>query len=252
MTLIFDPGDLFGLVLSVSRAGAFAVASPITRALPIPGRMAFALAVGLALAQPADIESISGFVAASGVNVGIGIVLGFMTGILIHAFTVAGSVVDLTSGLNASQIFDPVTGTQNSVFGRGFNMTAIALWFVMGGDRLAVRGLGATVATLPFDGSLSFSSGLAEMAVDLVAVMLVAAIQLALPALAALFVTEVAFGIASRFAPQTNIFAIGLPAKIVAAMLTVSLVIAGFPSAMDGVIADTQDLIITTIRGLGG
>ena len=45
--------------------------------------------------------------------------------------------------------------------------------------------------------------------------MLVAAVEMAMPALAALFVAEVVLGIASRFAPQANIFLLGLPAKVI-------------------------------------
>lgn len=253
MDLTFDPAQLVGLVLAITRTGAFAAASPMTKALPVPGRIAFALAVGLATARPAEgAEVLSGFVVMVAVNVGVGLVLGFLTGLVIVAFEVAGSVIDITSGLNASQVFDPVTGSHNSVFGRAFTLTAITLWFVMGGDRLAVEALSATVVAIPLDGTISLSPGLADVAVRLVAEMLWSALQLALPTLAALFVTEVAFGVAARFAPQTNVFAIGLPAKLVAAMATVGLVIAGFPTAMDGSMATAREIVITTIRGLGG
>lgn len=178
-------------------------------------------------------------------------VLGFLTGVIMYAFTVAGAIIDLTSGLNAAQVFDPVSGLQNSVFGRGFNMLAVVLWFVMGGDRLAVEGLAATVAAIPLDGTITIAAGVADIAVDLVAVMLRSAIEIAIPTLAALFISEVAFGIAARFAPQANVFALGLPARIVAALTTVTLVVAAFPNAMAGNLDATRDTIVTTIRAFG-
>jgi flagellar biosynthetic protein FliR len=251
--LILELPNLFGLVFAMSRAGAFAASSPITRALPVPGRLAFMLGIGLALAEPVTIPPTnSTLIAGSFINVGIGLILGFLTGILINAFRSAGSMVDLTSALNSSAIFDPTTGNQNTVFSRLFNITAIVLWFVMGGDKLAVEGLAATVELLPLDGTISLASGLADVAVDLVAVMLVSAVQLALPALAALFLAEVGFGLASRFAPQANVFALGIPFKLVAALLSVGLVIAGFPSLVSSSIADSRDVVITAIRGMGG
>jgi flagellar biosynthetic protein FliR len=242
-----------GIVLSVTRVGAFVAASPMLRAFPPSGRSAYALAIGLALARPTPPPpTLSGFAVAVAANVGVGIVLGFLTGILFHAFEVAGSVIDLNSGLNASQIFDPITGQANSVFGRAFNLTAIALWLVMGGDRLAVEALAATVAMLPLDGAISFAPGLVDTAVALVAQMLLSAVQLTIPSLAALMVAEVALGVASRFAPQANVFALGLPAKLIAAMATVTLVIVAFPGAMMSSMDDTRQIVITTIRGLGG
>jgi flagellar biosynthesis protein FliR len=185
-------------------------------------------------------------------NVGVGIVLGFLTGIVLHAFEVAGSIIDLNSGLSLAQVLDPISGHSVSVFARAFNLTAISLWFVLGGDRLAVEGVAASVAAIPLDGTISLAPGLAETAVTLVAQMLVAAIQLAIPSLAALMVAEVALGVASRFAPQANVFALGLPAKLIAALATTGLVIAGFPSAVHGSMDTTREIVVTTIRGLGG
>jgi flagellar biosynthesis protein FliR len=249
----FDLTAITGIILAVPRVGAFAVASPIFKAFPPTGRSAYALAIGFALARPTPPPpTMSGFVVVMATNVGVGMVLGFLTGILFHAFEVAGSIIDLNSGLNASMIFDPITGQANSVFARSFNLGAVALWLVMGGDRLAVEGLAATVAMIPLDGAISFASGLADTAVTLVAQMLLTAIQLTIPALAALMIAEVALGVASRFAPQANVFALGLPAKLITALATVTLVIVAFPGAMETAIADTRDIVITTIRGLGG
>lgn len=253
MEAVIDVAGITGIVLSIIRVGAFAVASPVLKAFPMVGRSAFALGVGLALAEPTPMPStLSGLVIAMATNIGIGVVLGFLTGILLHAFEVAGSIIDLNSGLNVSQIFDPITGQSVSVFARAFNLGAMALWLVMGGDRLAVEALAATVEILPLDGSLSFAPGLAETAVALVAQMLVAAIQLTIPALAALMVVEVALGVASRFAPQANVFALGLPAKLAAALATVALVVLAFPGAIDTSMDATRDVVVTTIRGLGG
>lgn len=253
MEAIFDLAGATGIILAIARVGAFAAASPILKAFPPTGRTAYALAIGLALARPTPPPpTMSGLIVAMATNVGIGIVLAFLTGILFHAFEVAGSIIDLNSGLNASVIFDPISGQPVSVFGRAFNLGAIALWLVMGGDRLAVEALGATVQMLPLDGSLSFAPGLADTAVTLVAQMLLAAVQLTIPALAAFLVAEVALGVATRFAPQANIFAIGLPAKLIAALATSSLVIVAFPSAMETSMANTRDIVITVIRGLGG
>jgi flagellar biosynthetic protein FliR len=138
------------------------------------------------------------------------------------------------------------------VFSRAFHLTAISLWLVMGGDRLAIEGLGATVEMLPLDGTLSLSAGLAHTAVSVSAEMLLVAIQVTIPAFAALMVAEVGLGVASRFAPQANVFALGLPLKLIAALATVGLVVAGFPSAVSGAMDSTREIIVTTIRGLGG
>ena len=93
MQMLFDPAEAIGLVLAISRAGAFAAASPMTKALPIPGRLAFAIGIGLALAHPVSTPGdLGGFLAAAVINAGIGLVLGFLTGLILVAFQVAGSI----------------------------------------------------------------------------------------------------------------------------------------------------------------
>ncbi len=252
MTILLEPAAMAGLILAMIRVGAFAVASPILRGFPVTGRLAFSLAVGLALAEPAlAAPTMAELVAAAAINLTVGIVLGFLTGLVFYLFEVAGALVDITSGLNAGQVFEPLTGTSNTVLSRGFMFTALVLWLVMGGDRLAVEGLAATVAAIPLDGTISLAPGLADVAVRISGTMLRAAVELAMPALAALFVTEVGLGIATRFAPQANVFSLGLPGKLLAAMLSVGLVFAAFPSAIDGSLDATRDTIVTVIRGLG-
>jgi flagellar biosynthetic protein FliR len=250
--LTFDPMALAGYALAMARVGAFAASSPFIKAFPRTGRYAFTLAVGMSLKQPLPpTTGVSQLVAWAGVNIAIGLILGFLTGILLHAFEVAGALIDIMSGLNVSQVFDPLTGNHNAVMAKAFNMTAVSIWLILGGHRLAVESLAATVRLIPLDGSIRLSSSLAEVATELVAAMLRAAIELGLPSIAALFVAEVAFGLAAKFAPQANVFAIGLPAKLVAALASVGLVFAGFPTAVSASIESTRDLVVTTMRGLG-
>lgn len=236
----------------MARVGAFAAASPFLKAFPKSGRLAFTLAVGLALAEPLpEAPSLSRMLASMGVNIGIGLILGFLTGILLHAFEVAGAVIDIMSGLNVSQVFDPLTGNHNAVMAKAFNLTAIAIWLAIGGHHLAVESLEATIRLIPLHGSITLSGSLAEVAIRLVASMLRAAVEIGLPSVAALFVAEVAFGLAAKFAPQANVFAVGLPAKLIAALASVGLVFAGFPAAVATSLESSRELVITTMRGLG-
>ena len=57
-------------------------------------------------------------------------------------------------------------------------------------------------------------------------------ILLALPALTALLLINIAFGIVTRTAPQLNIFAVGFPVTILAGLLIMFMVMPGFISAL--------------------
>jgi flagellar biosynthetic protein FliR len=232
--------------------GAFLAASPIySRAVPFVGRLALATVLGFSFAAAAPaLVSLGSLFQASLVNIGIGLALGFLTGLIFHLFSVAGSLIDFSSSFSAASLFDPVTGRRTAVFDRAFTVTAITLFLVIGGDRLLIRGLDATFDIIPVDGSLSLQGGLAEIAVELVGRMFIAAIELAAPALAALFVAEAVLGVAARFTPQTNVFLIGLPVKVIAALITVVFVVLLFPETIRGAVNVMEDTFIDVVRSM--
>ena len=252
VNLGIDAGAAAGLLLALARMGGFVVASPLfARTMPVHGRLALTLALALFLATPVTVPATAGtLMALALVNVVVGVVLGFITGVVFQLFTTAGAMIDVTSGMSVSMLFDPSTGTQAAVFGRLFNHVAIALFVVGGGLPLLAGGLSLSLRAIPLDGQLDASPGLADLVVDLVSTLVIAAIELALPVLAALFVAELVLGLASRFAPQANVFLLGLPAKLLITVLLVGLCLLLFPASLDGVLDSIRDGFTTTLRGL--
>ncbi|MDJ0497882.1 MAG: flagellar biosynthetic protein FliR [Acidimicrobiia bacterium] len=251
MDFVVDADWVTGMLLASIRCAGFVVASPIFKAIPVSGRTALVLVLGYAFAEPVAEAGDLGMLLVGGfTNAVVGLALGFLTGLIFYVFTVAGSMIDFTSSLSAAAIFDPLAGQQVTVFGRMFNIMAMALFLVLGGDRLLASGLAVSFEAIAIDGTIALSGGLAEIGVTLLGRMMIAAIELAMPALAALFIAEVVLGIAARFAPQSNVFLIGLPVKIFAAMASVSAVLLLVPETMDGVLTIVQDTFREALLGM--
>jgi flagellar biosynthesis protein FliR len=253
LDLNIDTGFATGLVLALTRVAAFTVASPVmSKAIPMMGRMAFTVALGFFLTQPvetpANLFVLVGLVV---VNATIGVVLGFLTGVVFQLFAVAGSLIDLSSGLSLAALYDPSQGQSSAVFSRMFNLLALTIFVLVGGLQLLVRGLALSVEAVPLDGAISASNGLVELTLGLIAKMTVAAIELSLPVLAALFLAEVVLGLAGRFAPQANVLLLGLPAKLLLTVSLLSISFLLFPEAMSGVTAGVRDTFNDGIAALG-
>lgn len=249
-----DAAWAVGFVLSLTRVAAFAIASPITgRTIPAAGRLAFCVAVAMAMTRPVGGMVEPGELAAAAVvNVAIGSALGYVSGLIMHLFASAGNIIDLVSGLSVATVFDPMQGEQGGVFGRMFHLTAITLFVVGGGLGLLVSGLVASTRILPLDAILRPHPGLTGVVVDLVAQLMVAAVELALPVMGVLMMLELALGLASRFAPQANVFMLGLPAKTFAAITVVGASWVLFPDAMAGAEATVGRTMEAVLGGLGG
>jgi flagellar biosynthetic protein FliR len=240
-----------GMLLASIRIAGFAVASPLFKGFPATGRLALVLVLGYTFADPiAGSGDIATLMVGGFTNAVVGVILGFLTGLIFYLFTVGGALIDFTSSLSAAAIFDPVSSDRVTVFGRIFNIMALAMFFVLGGDRLLVAGLGVSFDAVAITGTISLSGGLADVALGLMGRMMLGAIEMAMPALAALFIAEVVLGIAARFAPQSNVFLIGLPVKLFAALASISAVLLLVPETMDGVMGIIQDTFRTALSGM--
>ena len=255
MSATFEVAWAVGLIASMARAGSFVIASPLfARALPVPGRLALSLALGLALARPIVEEpTMPTLVGLVVTNVAVGLALAFLTGILIYAFEIAGSMVDFTSGLIAASIFDPATNAQVGVFGRTFNMAGAVLLFLSGADRYLIKALDLTRDAIPLSGGLSFPADAADYATETMSSMMVLSVQIALPALGALFLIELVLALGARLAPQANVFILGLPAKMLASFMAVGVVTLLLPNAVDTVLGSFEDGLMALLGGpIGG
>ena len=248
-----DAGWAVGIVLALTRAAAFAVTSPIIgRAIPATGRLAFVLAVALGMADRVEgVTEFGDLVAAAAVNAAIGGALGFVTGIVLHLFTAAGGIVDVVSGLSLATVFDPMQGDQGGVFGRLFHLTAVTMFLVGGGLVLLVGGLVGSTRILPLGAALAPQPGLTGIVVELVAQMVRSAVELALPVVGILLMLELALGLASRFAPQANVFLLGMPAKIFAAITVVGASWVLFPDAVTAAELVVSRSFEAVLHGLG-
>lgn len=252
LDFVIDPGWAYGLLLAQVRCATFVVASPqLGSALPGPGRMAFVIAMGFALARPVAVDTMGALVGFAVVNAAVGAILGYMAGLLFHVFAIAGSLVDLSAATSIASVLDPTRGEQGAVFSRMFQIAGLTLFHIGGGLTLLVTGLAWSARAVPLDGALDLSPGLATVALELIGTVMVAGFELAAPVVAALFLIELVLGLASRFAPTANVFMLGMPVKVGVA-LVVSITCFGlFPQFTTALTDSTRDTIVDVLNGVG-
>ncbi len=249
-----DTAWAVGFVLAMSRVAAFALTSPfLGSTIPVAARLAFASAVGLAATQPVPgVVELGDLLVAGMVNVTVGAVLGYVTGVVVYLFSTAGGIVDWVSGLAVSAVFDPLQGDQSGIFARMFHLVAVTMFVAAGGLGLLVTGLVGSTWIVPLDAAVTLQPGLTGYVVDLVAGVVRSGLELALPVIGVLIMVELALGLASRFAPQANVFLLGLPAKLLTSLTVVASSWVLFPDAMAGVESTVARGFEVGLRGLGG
>ena len=241
-----------GMLLASIRTAAFAVASPIlAKVMPTAGRFAFALAVALAIATPVTHASdIPGLVGGGIVNLGVGLILAFVSGLPFYAFSIAGNVLELGAGLAAAQFLDPAGNHTSGVLAGMFDMMALAILLLVGGDRLIVQGIALSLHAVPLQGAARLPGGLGAMMIDSVGAMMLSGLALAAPVMAALFLADLALAALARFSPKTNAFIIGLPLKLLVTFVLLGAVAAIFPGVVQQVLATISHDMTQVLGGL--
>jgi flagellar biosynthesis protein FliR len=252
--LTFDASTVAGLLFAIMRVTGLILGAPqLTRRIPVPGQIAFSLSVGMFLMEPVPASELDLAPLVTGMfaNFAIGLILGFLATLILNMFVIAGGVLDVTSGLGVSALYDPQMGRSSTVYERFFDITAITIFFVLGGPRLLVAGLANTVEVVPLWGRPVIDSGLADVAVMAVAKFFIAGLEIAVPALAALFLAELVLGIAARMLPEANVFLLGLPIKLLISMAAAAVVMLSFPTYVRSAMSEMTDVIGAVSRSFG-
>src|SRR3954452_11625194 len=149
MSITFAPGILVAFLLALVRASAWVAIAPPLNSKLIPAQVKIGLSAVLAMAvapqlathlPPDGSLSTPDLIGAVFLQVGAGLILGFIATMLFSAVQAAGSLIDLFGGFTISQAMDPFSNAQSSVFGRIYQLLATTLLFAINGHLLLVRG----------------------------------------------------------------------------------------------------------------
>ncbi|VXC91152.1 flagellar export pore protein [Pseudomonas sp. 9AZ] len=149
----------------------------------------------------------------------IGMMFGFVLQLFFQVFVIAGQIVAIQMGLGFASMIDPANGISVPVIGQVFMILVTLLFLAMNAHLVVFEVLAESFFTLPVGGGFLVENYW-EIANKLGWV-LGAALLLVLPAITALLVINLAFGVMTRAAPQLNIFSIGFPLTLVLGMVIV-------------------------------
>jgi len=157
----------------------------------------------------------------------IGIAFGLVLEVLMQIFIMSGQMVAMQTGLGMAQMVDPSNGVNVAVVAQWFLIFVNLLFISLNGHLLAIEILVDSFFTMPVGGP-GLSSDTMWGLVLLGKWMFSAAIVLALPAITAMLMVNIAFGTMARLAPQLNIFAVGFPVTMMLGLIVLWITFGGF------------------------
>ena len=217
-------------------SGAFLVA-PVFGAAVVPVRvkLVLALAVSVAIAPGLPAAPTPAPFSADGLltmaaQLLIGLAIGFVAQSVFDALVLAGQLIASTMGLGFASMLDPTRGAATPVVGQFYLILGLLLYLAMDGPLVLLGTLSNSFQWLPVGPAAFDGPGLGLLA-GWGSQLFAAGLLIALPAVVALLLVNIAMGVVSRAAPQLNLFAVGFPVSLLAGFAVMVLALPALEGA---------------------
>ncbi|WP_323102049.1 flagellar biosynthetic protein FliR [Intrasporangium sp. YIM S08009] len=249
MTVPIDQAWAEATLLAIVRMTAFLFVAPPFSYNAFPARIKAMLGVGLGLAVSTRAHSVytsrgdAAFITGLVLELATGLALGFLVYLVFAAIQSAGSLVDLAAGFQMAQAYDPQSMVNGAQFARLTQMAALALLFSSDGYQLVIGGLTGSVTAIPLGGGFDLSRPV-EVMTTATTGMFVAAVQIAGPLMAVLFLADVGLGLLTRVAPALNAFQLGFPLKVLITLALAGVMFLAIPRVVSGLAHESARLLL--------
>jgi flagellar biosynthetic protein FliR len=211
------------------RIGAFVMVMPVIGGsfVPAPVRLMLALMLTFVIAPamppttPVQALSLAGLLTVLQ-ELLIGIAMGFAVQLIFDAIALGGQVIAMSMGLGFAVFIDRTRGVNIPVLGQFFLMLGMLIFLSLDGHLALIRMLADSFQLLPIDGPGLTQAAIGELLTWSAQVFIVA-MKIALPAVTALLIVNLSFGVMSRAAPTLNLFAVGFPVAMLLGFVVIFL-----------------------------
>jgi len=218
------------------RITAFFMAAPVFGTQLVPARIRLVLAVVVTVLVMPSIGELPPFQGLSAQNLAtvaqqvlIGLSMGFFLQLVFHIFVLAGQVIAMQMGLGFASMNDPANGVTVTVLSQFYLMLVILMFVDMGGHLVALQAVIESFSVMPV-AETGLVSEKFWLIVQSGAWMFASGLLIALPAVTALLIVNIAFGVMTRAAPQLNIFSLGFPLTLLFGLFVIYISLSGFHS----------------------
>lgn len=250
------------VLLLALRLSAIFMMTPILYAMSIPTvvrvllvlALSVALAAGLQPQAPVPMDAAALVQAALGeIAIGMTLALGIL--VAFAAFSLAGHMLDIQIGFGIAQVFDPVSRRNLPILTSAFNQIAVLVFFLVNGHHALLRGIAFSLERFQLGAGWSYEHA-APAVFAQVAGLFGLAFALAAPVVFCILLVEFALGVVARNLPQMNMFAMGIPIKIVVGLVALSFWFLGIGGVMSRVYASIytswNDMLVLPAASLQG
>jgi flagellar biosynthetic protein FliR len=214
------------------------VFAPFFASLGIPARVKAGLTVALtALLYPVyaprtfDLNGVN-WCQVMGGEVVVGLVLGLTLSFVFEGAELAGQILGFQVGYSLVNVIDPQTQVDTPVLSTFHQLIVLLLFLQLGVHHWLLRGLAKSFEYLP-PGMASATPAVTQELLHAAGAMLVVAVQIAAPTLAATLLADITLGLIGRASPHLPVLFMGLSVKALVGFLMLAGALRYWPVLME-------------------
>lgn len=216
--------EFWRLMFVMTRIGAAMVAAPFFGAGSVPpqvrviatGAIAVMVCSWLPVQAPPALLSLQGMVTVAG-EVLVGLSLGFVLQLIFATPVIAAEVIGGSMGMSMATAVDPNSGAQSPALGQYFTVVITLIFLALGAHLHWFALVLESYRVFP-PGETWLGPERFALIGGFAARMFATAVAIALPVSLVLLIVQTLTGVISRSAPALNLFALGLPAGVLAGL----------------------------------
>jgi flagellar biosynthesis protein FliR len=173
----------------------------------------------------------------------IGSVMGLVFVMLMQLFVVAGQMIAMQMGLGFASMVDPANGVNVPVLSQIFLVAVTLMFLAMNGHLVMIEVIVESFRAWPISNQIIGENSISKSDLWLflmrISWLFASALVLSLPAITAVLIINLSFGIMTRAAPQMNVFSLGFPIGMLFGLFIVWASIGGLLPKFDDFAVNT-------------
>ncbi len=165
-----------------------------------------------------------------------GLALGLAMNLAFLGMQIAAQIIGVQLGFSLGGVLDPVTGNSSNSLEQFYSVLVVLVFFSINGHHIVIQTLAETVRAVPPGSWNPFAITIGGVA-PLAAGLTITAMRIAMPVVAALFLTDLGMGFVARTVPQVQVLVVGAPIKIGVGFIVLIAALPATMHIMNGVIS---------------
>ena len=181
----------------------------------------------------------------------IGFSIGLFISIIFTTFQVAGEFFSYQMGLGISEVLDPLSEVEVPVISQVFQVFAMLIFISINGMEYEILVLRKSFELI---GYVDFSSKINNIMPQVIVLfrdLFLISLQIAIPIVITLLILNITLGIISKFAPQVNIFMVGINIQVIIGFILILLYIPFFSTFANNLFQNIFVRIVSWLKLLG-